>query len=272
MSMHSMDSLVLHKQYVNLPTALINKIRELFGPALASAWEVFYAESRKTHGVINKTYAYLARKIGCSRRTVIRYVKKLSEAGIIIVNHRYHHDCSIDNEFILLSPDEAILASKNSSDRMRPIDIDYSVDYLAEEHNSVDKSVTICHPSISDLNTDINNKSFSIRDSRIANTTKPKTAITALRQEEASQNPVNSFGHHPKSVSCPAIKRIEKIVKGIPGVSSPSQLVSEAIHFVANRKNVYGEWHAVGAFAKIVRKDGRSGWSTPWCIRKLSAE
>lgn len=267
MSIHSISILASTKQYVNLPTELLTKIRQLFGTHLAMAWEVFYMESRRTHGVITKTYDYLARKMGCSRKTVIRYVKRLKNAGILIVNKRFHYNCPLENEYILLTPDEALLAAKASNDRLVPIDIDYSVDLSSEQHNSVDNSGTFCPLSITVLNTDIN--------------TTEAAPIAALRPEDEHKEMINlvhdisdmhtrsRFPVHetPKSVSSSVINRIEKIVKGIPGVSSPSELVREAIHFVANRKEGYGEWRAVGAFAKLLGKGGNGPWRKPFSMR-----
>lgn len=260
MPIHSISILASRKQYVNLPTELLTKIRQLFGPNLATAWEVFYTESRRTGGVICKTYDYLARKIGCSRRTAIRYVKKLIGHGVLVVKKRFKHNCNIDNEFVLLSPEQALLASKDSNDRVisKDINIDYSVDYLVENSNSVDKSVTFCHPSISDLNQDINNRTRPVDNS------KPKTAITACRQEKEKKK----VGHDDKtlkSVPVDVIRKIEKIIKSLPGVSNPRQLAEEAIHFVANRKDGYSEWRAVGAFKRILNNNG---WSTPSAMRK----
>lgn len=257
MSTNSIESLIYKKQYVNLPTKLLDKVRELFGPTLASAWEVFYTESRRTHGVLKKTYDYLARKIGCSRRTVIRYAKRLSESGLLIINHMFHHSCNIENEFILLTPEEALIAANDAPNREKPVlDIDYSVNYLVENSNSVDKSVTICHPSITDLNQD--------------NNTTEAAPIIALRQEDKPRClPKKVNGIHsepqciPKSVSKKVIRYLEKFIKGQKWVSNPSQLLEEAIYFVATRKEGYSEWQAAGAFKKLLGYEGNGSWRTP---------
>jgi DNA-binding Lrp family transcriptional regulator len=256
MSIHSLSSLNQKKQYVHFVVPFLNKIRKLFGPSLASAWEVFYTESRATHGVLRKTYAYLADKIGCSRRTVIRYAKKMAEKGILIINHMFNHNCNLENEFILLTPEEALIAAEKSPDREKPdLDIDYSVNYLVENSNSVDKSVTSCHPSITTLNQEKNIKSV-IRKSRI---TEPKTAIHALRQVD--QEKIS------KSVSIKVVRYLEKFIKGQKWVSNPTQLIQEAVYFVANRKEGFSEWAAVGRFRKHLGKDGCGGWQTPWGMR-----
>ena len=249
MSIKHIDILNHRKQYVHLPSPTIDTIRGLFGPCIATAWEVFYAESRGTNGVINRTYDYLARKMGRSRKTAIRYVKQMVEMGILIVNHRFVHRSNLCNEFILITPEEALLAAENSPDRKKPdIEIDYSVDFnQSEKPNSVDNPGSFCPPSILDLNQDINNITEA-------------TPITGLRQEEVRQNT-------PKSIPVPVVKRIEKIVKAIPGISNPSALVQEALHFVANRKKGFSEWRAVGAFKKLLGKYGDGPWRTPFGMR-----
>lgn len=272
MLIHSLSILVSHKQYVNLPVAYMDTIRDLFGPSIASAWEVIYTESRATHGTIKRTYAYLARKVGVSRRTIIRYVKYMVEAGILIIHHRFNHKSNLCNEFTLLSIEEARVATGLSKDRAKPdINIDYSVDYLVENQNSVDKSVSFCHPSILDLNHDINNKE-----------TEPKTAIIACRQEEKEENrihipdkylpngqnsiqPVTKCNHLEYSVPDYAVREVERHIIAMDGISSPSELVQEAIYFIANRKPTYSVWKAIGAFAKLVKNNA---WTTPFGMRK----
>jgi Helix-turn-helix domain len=272
MSTNCIQSLTLKKQYVNLPTKLIDTVRELYGPALASAWEVFYTESRLTHGVLKKTYDYLAHKIGCSRKTVIRYAKKLVEAGVLIINKRFYHNCPIENEFILLTPEEALLAAQNAPDReTKDLDIDYSVDYLVENSNSVDKSGSSCPYSILDLNYDINNKNklsgksgqlFAIRESRTK-----ASPVNALRQENEPRN--QEFDQNSSHlVPIGIVKHIEKYVKAQRWVSNPIELVQEAVYYLDNRKEGVSIWAALGAFKKLLGKDGRGGWTTPWGMVK----
>ena len=124
-----------------------------------------------------------------------------------------------------------------------------------------------CHPSYNSLNQDINN-------------TTEATPIAALRHEEtkkASNSEIPNYSNRihsskdvyktPKSVTQGVVNKVRSIVKGIPGIANPSELVREAIHFVSNRKEGYYEWQAVGAFRKLLGKDGCSGWSTPFGMR-----
>jgi hypothetical protein len=102
--------------------------------------------------------------------------------------------------------------------------------------------------------------------------TEPQTAIPALRpQEEPRSLPNGENGIHSndqciqKTIPQSVINRIKKIVNAVPGVSNPSELVQEAIHFVANRKEEYGEWQSVGSFKRIL---SNNGWTTPFSMRK----
>jgi hypothetical protein len=182
------------------------------------------------------------------------------KAGILIVNKRFHHDCNLDNEFILLTPEEALYASRNANERQQPdIDFDYSIDYLVENSNSVDNLVTNCHPSISGINKDIINTNYSRFANREHQKAEPKKVITALRQEEPEKL--------PKSIHPGVVNKIEKIVKAIPGISNPAELVREAIHFVTTQRKFDNPWAAVGAFKKLLGKDGSGSWRTPFRMR-----
>lgn len=258
MSIHSLSSLSQKKQYVHFIVPFLNKIRKLFGPSLSSAWEVFYTESRATHGVIRRTYDYLAEKIGCSRRTVIRYVKRMVKAGILIVNKRFHHQCNLENEFILLTPEEALISAENAPDRARPdLDIDYSVNYLVENPNSVDKSVTSCHPSILTLNPEINITEAA--------------PIIGFCQEE-NKELVPKVNLDPgltiyKSVPSAVVNKVKKFISGQRLVSSPAQLLEEAIYFIATQKLYSDLWAAYGAFVKLFEA---GIWRTPRAMKYSS--
>jgi len=120
------------KHYVISPAALLDHLNlNMQDSSLCMTWFTLYKESYWTDGILDRSYQYLATKLGVCRQTVIRRMAKLVKMGFLQKSHNFDDEgYQTNNTFTVQLPEYILSDLRQEPDRERkPLDFtpDYSV-------------------------------------------------------------------------------------------------------------------------------------------------
>jgi len=304
MSIHSLVSLSNKHHYVNIVNSAIKYLQRILSPSEFKVWIALKEATSFTDGIFTGSHRLLAKITNMSVSTIIRALNKLINLDLAHKQINKADDGTIKaNTYILEAPEHLLAIIKSSPLRKKPeieLEPDYSVqhdeipeevkivDHVPESSKTIDKKERDIPKNgdtrgLLDLNApqvgghigkmiermkklstngggicQIETPLITILDLE-TNTnpeTEPQTAIIASQEENLRKT--------PKSVSQIIVNKLQKFIRKQKLVSSPAELLEQAIDFVATRKDGYSEWRAAGGFVKLYNA---GTWRTPSELR-----
>lgn len=293
---YSISDLADTHHYSYTPTSLLESLTEDLGPKLSAIWMYLYNASLYTDSKLSASYSFLASKFGCSTRSIISYLRTLSNNNYLIVNKTITPDGLHGiNQYELKLPTHIIDRIKQSPSRKRPDLYDNSVDEpiyqpIKEElqeayelSGNVEQPLTTnSYPQIpleeegggyanfayisSTPDLELNNNQSSVADAPedMAVVTNRNNSIpnhSGYRGKDLHQAEV----HYRYIVDEKVIKKVHWIIKCYKLASNPSQLAKEALFAIACNFTGKGQWHCLGTFKRLLTSNR---WRTPYQLKK----